>query len=146
MIFRFMLAVGLVALLIGCGQHGKPATTEVSSGPPTQENAQPIDSGQPARAAAAGATPESAAGSPQTSTPQTSEAVEPVVVPPDANLETTLAQLTQALRKFSMEHRRVPKSFSEIVAAGYVSGLPQPPRGKQFAVDVKHVQVVLVKQ
>ena len=146
MIFRFMLAVGLVAVLIGCGQHGKPATTQVSSGPPTQENAQPADSGQPASAAAAGATPDSAAGSRQTSTPQISDAVEPVVVPPDANLETALAQLTQALRKFSMEHRRVPKSFSEIVAAGYVSGLPQPPRGKQFAVDVKHVQVVLVKQ
>jgi len=146
MIFRFMLAVGLVAVLIGCGQRGEPATTEVSSGPPTQENAQTIDAGQPARAAAAGATPDTAAGSRQTSTPQISEAVEPVVVPPDANLETTLAQLTQALRKFSMEHRRVPKSFSEIVAAGYVSGLPQPPRGKQFAVDVKHVQVVLVKQ
>ncbi len=146
MLFRFMLAVGPVAVLIGCGQHGKPATTEVSSGPPTQENAQTIDAGQPARAAAAGATLESAAGSRPTPTPQTSDAVEPVVVPPDANLETTLAQLTQALRKFSMEHRRVPKSFGEIVAAGYVSGLPQPPRGKQFAVDVKHVQVVLVKQ
>ena len=146
MIFRFMLAVGLVAVLIGCGQHGKPATTQVSSGPPAQENTQPADSGQAARAAAARATPDSAAGSRQPPTPPTSDAVEPVVVPPEANLETTLSQLTQVLRKFSMEHRRVPKSFSEIVAAGYVSGLPQPPPGKQFAVDVKHVQVVLVKQ
>src|SRR5947209_8459770 len=103
MILRFMLGVGLVAVLIGCGQHGKPTTTEVSSGPPTQENEQPIDSGQAASAAATRATPESAAGSRQTSTPQISEAIEPVVVPPDANLETTLAQLTQALRKFSME-------------------------------------------
>ena len=37
---------------------------------------------------------------------------------PMANL--ALAELTQALRKYSFEHQRMPKTFGEVVAAGYV--------------------------
>ena len=59
---------------------------------------------------------------------------------------TDLAELTQALRKYSFEKQRVPKTFGEIVAAGYVKDLPPAPPGKKFAVDPKTVQVVLVKQ
>ena len=76
----------------------------------------------------------------------TSAPGQPIIVDSGADTSAVLAQLTQALRKFSFEHRRVPKSLSEVVGAGYVSGMPQAPAGKQFAVDPKRVEVVLVKQ
>ena len=61
-------------------------------------------------------------------------------------MAAALGELTQALRKYSFEQRRLPKSFSEVVAAGYVKSLPQTPPGRKFAIDAKTVQVVLVKQ
>ena len=61
-------------------------------------------------------------------------------------LDIALAELTQVLRKYSFEHQRVPKTFNEVVAAGYMKGVPQAPPGKKFEIDPKTVQVVLVKQ
>ena len=63
-----------------------------------------------------------------------------------AELTAVLSELTQALRKYSFEHQRLPKTFSEVVAAGYVKDMPQAPSGKRFEIDPKTVQVVLVKQ
>ena len=63
-----------------------------------------------------------------------------------AQLSAALAELTQALRKYSFEHRRLPKTFSEVIAAGYVNNMPPAPPGKKFEIDPKTVQVVLVKQ
>ena len=63
-----------------------------------------------------------------------------------AELAAALGQLTQALRKYSFEHRRLPKTFNEVVAAGYVNNMPQAPPGKKFEIEPKTVQVVLVKQ
>jgi hypothetical protein len=57
-----------------------------------------------------------------------------------------LGELTQALRKYSFEQRRVPKELSELIAAGYLKDMPQPPAGKKFGIDAKTVQVILVKQ
>jgi len=65
---------------------------------------------------------------------------------PAADLAATLGNLTQALRKYSFEHQRLPKTFSEVVAAGYVKDMPQAPAGQKFAIDAKTVQVILVKQ
>ena len=65
---------------------------------------------------------------------------------PAADLAATLGNLTQALRKYSFEHQRLPKAFSEVVAAGYVKDMPQAPAGQKFAIDAKTVQVILVKQ
>ena len=61
-------------------------------------------------------------------------------------MAAALAELTQALRKYSFEHQRLPKSFSEVVAAGYVKDMPPAPAGRRFEIDPKTVQVVLVKQ
>jgi len=61
----------------------------------------------------------------------------------EADLASTLAALTQSLRKFSVEQRRVPPSLNDLVAAGYLSSLPQPPPGKLFSIDAKKIQVVL---
>jgi hypothetical protein len=47
----------------------------------------------------------------------------------------TVARLTQALRKYSAEHQRVPKSLNELVAEGYLSEMPAAPPGKAFTFD-----------
>lgn len=54
-----------------------------------------------------------------------------------------LGALTQALRKYSAEKQRVPATLNEVVAAGYVQTLPQPPPGKRFVIDTRRVAVVL---
>jgi hypothetical protein len=54
----------------------------------------------------------------------------------------TVARLTQALRKYSAEHQRVPKSLNDLVAEGYISELPPAPPGKTFTFDDK-LQVTL---
>src|SRR5262249_54496964 len=129
----------LALLLVGCEKKSSkqasaplPISETVASDSPTaQVQAQPI--------------PQAPVVAPVSQT-QVPPPVQPVVVDTTANTTAVLAQLTQALRKFSFEHRRVPKSFSEVAGAGYVSAMPQAPPGKQFAVDVKRVEVVLVKQ
>ncbi|PYJ80614.1 MAG: hypothetical protein DME22_23815 [Verrucomicrobia bacterium] len=63
-----------------------------------------------------------------------------------AELAAALGELTQALRKYSFEHQRLPKTFNEVVAAGYVNNMPQAPPGKKFEIEPRTVQVVLVKQ
>lgn len=69
--------------------------------------------------------------------------VQPVAVAAGTDPVAALAQLTQILRRFSVEHRRVPQSLSELTGAGYLSALPSPPAGQQFVIDAKHVEVVL---
>ena len=69
--------------------------------------------------------------------------VVPVTVPPGADAGAQLDMLTKVLRRFSVEHRRVPGSLNELVAAGYLAALPSAPPGKQFAIDGKQLQVVL---
>jgi len=64
----------------------------------------------------------------------------------EADLSAVLHDLTQAVRKYSIERRQKPKTFNEVVAAGYVRNLPEPPRGQRFEIDPKTMQVVLVKQ
>ncbi len=67
----------------------------------------------------------------------------PSAVAPEADLANVLAELTQALRKFSVEKRQVPASLNEVVAAGYIQNMPQPPPGKTFAIDSKNLKVIV---
>jgi hypothetical protein len=46
-----------------------------------------------------------------------------------------LAELTQAVRKYSAETRRVPKSLDDLVSQGYLTKVPLAPPGKRFAID-----------
>lgn len=62
----------------------------------------------------------------------------PEAVPMDA----ILGELTQAVRKFSVERRSVPKGLEELVAHGYLSQLPPAPAGKRFVIT-KDLRVVL---
>ena len=57
-------------------------------------------------------------------------------------MATVLNELTQAVRKFGVEQRRVPKSLEEVAARGYLSSVPSAPAGKKFVID-KNLQVRL---
>ncbi len=74
-------------------------------------------------------------------TAATNESPAAVVAEPDVT--SVLAELTQALRRFSAEKQQVPVSLDALVSAGYIRNLPQPPAGKAFVVDQKNVRVVL---
>jgi DNA-binding IclR family transcriptional regulator len=54
-----------------------------------------------------------------------------------------MAQLTQLVRRFGMEQRQAPRSLNDLVAAGYLAGVPVAPAGKQFVIDAKSLQVLL---
>ena len=57
-------------------------------------------------------------------------------------MAVVLNELTQVVRKYSVEQRRAPKSFDEIVGAGYLDRVPEAPSGKRFAIN-KNLQVYL---
>ncbi len=63
----------------------------------------------------------------------------------DAQLATLLGELTQVVRKYSVEQRAVPQSFDDLVAKGYLPAAPQAPAGKRFAIN-KNLQVYLADQ
>jgi hypothetical protein len=115
---RVVLPLFIVVLLTGCGKSTAPVSTkEAAQGQKT--DAAPA-TGQPAATTASNAS--------------------------EAALNAALVELTQALRKYSFEHQRVPKTLSELVAAGYLKDTPQAPPGKKFAINEKTVQIVLVNQ
>lgn len=62
---------------------------------------------------------------------------------PEAGYDQILAELTQALRKYSAEKRQVPASLNELTGAGYIRKLPPPPPGKTFGIDSKNLRVIL---
>ncbi len=141
MLLRVIPASLVTVFLAGCGkpsQISPPAPSPTSHAPPaamapsapdqTQaaESAERSDSGAPAA-------------SPSPAPVARSDAS-------GADLAAALAELTQALRKYSFEHRRLPRTLDEVIAAGYVKNLPAAPAGKKFAIDSKTVQVIVVKQ
>ena len=134
-----LLATILVMLMPGCKKRvtePTPTATESSpaptpNGPSAPENP-PLDTASPVAAATA---------------PRAANApVVPILLRDPGNLDKTLADLNEALRKFSFENRRLPKSFSEVIAAGYVQPVPQAPPGKKFEIDSKTKHVMLVNQ
>jgi hypothetical protein len=113
-----LLVVGfLVILTAGC--HKQPASPIPPA--PAQTSTESAPSAEP-----------------QQSTPQS-----PTVAAPDeAQVAATLNELTQAVRRFGAEQRRVPKSLEEVAARGYLSAVPPAPAGKKYAID-KNLQVRL---
>jgi hypothetical protein len=69
-----------------------------------------------------------------------------VAAAPSADqVAATIAELTQAVRKFAVEQRQAPKSLDELVAKGYLDRIPAAPKGKEFAID-KNLQVRLANR
>jgi hypothetical protein len=116
----FFVVVSLIALGTGCR---KPST---ASNPPSS----------------AQATPDNAAPTPET--PQTTTQPSPAAATDEAQMAAVLNELTQAVRKFGVEQRRVPKSLEEVAARGYLSGVPPAPAGKKYVID-KNLQVRLTQ-
>ena len=120
--FCVIIAGVAIMTLTGCGKNsGAPETLQVHPA----ADSQPTPANRPA---------------PVTVTPQY---VAPVTA---ADASATLADLTQALRRYSMEQRKVPAALSELVSRGYLKALPAAPAGKKFAIDPKRVEVILAGQ
>jgi hypothetical protein len=62
---------------------------------------------------------------------------------PQEDVSGVLSGLTQVVRKYAAEQRRVPKTLDELVAAGYLPSLPAAPAGNKFVID-KNLAVQLV--
>jgi hypothetical protein len=127
----------VVLVLAACSKQGKmntptpnvPASAAVTAAPPSSGS-------QPIATAPFSAPP---------AVPRPAD-VQPVSGPVSSDSAAVLGMLTQALRKYSAEHQRVPVTFSEVVAAGYVKGMPSAPAGKKFSINAKRVEVVLINQ
>lgn len=65
-----------------------------------------------------------------------------VANPNSPAMDQILAELTQAVRKYAMEKQTVPRSLDELVAAGYLRGIPAVPTGKTFGIS-KDLKVYL---
>jgi len=77
--------------------------------------------------------------------PTTPESGSPAAATDEAQLTAALAELTQVVRRYAAEQRRAPKTLEELVTAGYLSQVPTPPPGKQFAINSK-LEVYLTKK
>jgi hypothetical protein len=116
------LAVGIF-LVDGCGKKSSPnSKTAIGQNNPASDQIPASDSG-------------SAVGNVRR--------VVPVTIVDSTDASAQLTQLNQLIRRFSMERREAPKSLNDLVAAGYLAGLPTAPSGKQFVIDAKSLQVLL---
>ena len=117
----WLAVTGVALLALGCSKKS-PVTDAAPERPAATAPANPAEG--------AGAAAQSA--------------VVPVTSASDATAD--LDALTQALRRYSIEHRAMPTTFAEVIAAGYVKNLPAAPPGKKFEIDPKTSRVVLIKQ
>jgi hypothetical protein len=116
--FARLLIAGLLSIGVGCQRQAPPSTAE-----PAAEGV---------------ASPEDPSPDPTRTSPSAT-ALE------DAQMAAVLGELTQAVRKYSVERRRVPKTLDELVVNGYLTRLPEAPEGKKFAIS-KDLQVQLVRR
>ncbi|MEO6035171.1 MAG: hypothetical protein ABIQ35_07945 [Verrucomicrobiota bacterium] len=118
---------GLLILLSACGKKPQPSAQSESGQSSTAiSGANPADSISP---------------SPFARPTGSTVLAEPMMLPDDPT--AALSSLTQAVRKFSAEHQRVPESLEEVVRAGYVTNMPKPPAGKKFILNPKRLEVSL---
>ena len=54
-----------------------------------------------------------------------------------------LGQLTQLVRRYTVEQQQVPRDLLDLVARKYLAAVPHPPQGKRFVIDRKLVEVKL---
>ncbi len=141
---RLALAFLIILFAAGCGQKAAQSPSVAPSAAPAANTPASPDEGQNSLPA----TPPTReqVDRPNAAAPNEVATVAPAGNANAAELATVLGELTQALRKYGFEHQRLPRTFSEVVAAGYVKNMPQAPPGKKFEIDAKTVQVVLMKQ
>jgi hypothetical protein len=54
--------------------------------------------------------------------------------------------LTLALHRYFESRNQMPQNFQQLVAAKFIDKIPTLPPGKKFAIDRRHLQVVVVNQ
>ena len=69
---------------------------------------------------------------------------EALALPPGANLDAELAQMTRELRKWIVRHQRPPASFEEFAGSASFQ-VPAAPAGKKFVLS-KQMRVVVVNR
>jgi hypothetical protein len=129
-VVAFSILFAGVFFIAGCGK--KPAASAQNQAAPTADNSQTPSNSEVATAASPAADPASV------TTSHPAATGEPAA--PD------LSPLTQALHIYIYQHKGMPKTFADLVAAGNVKNMPALPPGKQFEIDPKTTQVILVNQ
>jgi hypothetical protein len=62
------------------------------------------------------------------------------------NGQIDLPALTAALRNYCRRKMRVPKDLNELVTSKYLTNLPTPPAGQNYAINPDRLEVILVNQ
>lgn len=133
-----------ISLLTSCRERGSAESRPALASDAAEAATQQPPQGEPLPAAVPSPDTmpaQSRAGSPSPSQPWGNAA--PL---PSTSTAVDLDALTQAVRRYSAEKRRVPSSLNEVVAAGYVKMLPPPPPGMRYAIHPIRLEVHLVKQ
>jgi hypothetical protein len=146
MIVRLLAACAMSLLSFGCGHKASPEAGGRSEGTEQTQNSRPDQPGLPAATPMRSASASSSGGISQPAAPPSAQPTAAQTGASDASAAARLGELTQALRRYSVEQQRVPTSLGEMVAAGYVKSLPQAPPGKKLAINPKRLEVVLVNQ
>ncbi len=134
-----MLAI-FGAALTACKKNEEPVPEAApapkrSASVETEAAPAPPPPGAPAPEAAAEATP-----------PPTDITDKLPTAPNDSSLATGAVneQLTLALHRYFENTSKMPQTFQDLVKAKYIDKMPTPPPGKTFAIDRRHLQVVVV--
>lgn len=110
----------LLSIVVACNK----TTT-----PPPDSNSTPADNRSPAPV------------SPPSQVPPVTATEDPDA----AALGTVVGELTQVVRRYGAEQRRVPQSLEELVQNGYLTQIPAAPPGKRFTIG-RNLQVQVVDE
>lgn len=141
MIRTCLLLLTLAAVSVsGCRKRSQPAPTPAEQPASEQTPVAP----QPARAA----NPAVAAPSAPVSAPGVDRIEDRLPTAPSGSSKSNPVdlKLTEALQRYNEANGKMPPDFNALVTGKYISQMPQPPAGKQFAVDRAHMQVVVIGQ
>jgi hypothetical protein len=114
-----ILIAGFLVLWVGCGKPSAPPPAEPkveTTAPPAEPSPAPPTAAAPAASAT-----------------------------DEAQMTALLSELTQVVRKYSVERRSAPKTLDELVAQGYLARVPEAPSGKRFSIS-KDLRVQLVNR
>jgi hypothetical protein len=85
--------------------------------------------------------------------PETTQAAAPApedklpTAPPNSSVNGPVERpLTEALQRYVEATGKMPADFNALIKANYIKQLPALPPGKHFAIDRRHMQVVIVGQ
>ncbi len=114
-----LFAAGCLAF-IGCRKKDEP---KPETAPPQKPATEPATAGTPPTVVVPGQT-----------APQAATTI-PMSFPGAGEQSKINSPLTGAVARFHDKFRRFPRDWNELVTAGFIQSIPQPPAGKKFAID-----------